>query len=139
VRTAESIAKRLSIAVQVREELREYAIGDWEDMPFRDLAEQHDFVNKATADPEFAPPGGESLREVAQRMVPAVNAIHGSHLADDKILLVGHGAAMAVALASLIDRDPAGWTDYQFANCSLTELVLSPAPYVNFFNSTQHL
>ena len=139
VGTAEQVAKRLDIEVEVRAELREYAIGDWEDLPFRDLHDDHDFVNKATADPDFAPPGGESLSEVAERIVPAVNDIHGSHPDDARILLVGHGAAMAVALASLIDDDPAGWTNYHFANCSLTELVLSPAPYVNFFNSTQHL
>ena len=139
VGTAESVARRLDIEVEIRDELREYAIGEWEDMPFRELAENHDFVNKATADPEFAPPGGESLSAVAQRIVAAVNDIHGAHPADAKVLLVGHGAAMAVALASLIDQDPAGWTNYHFANCSLTELVLSPAPYVNFFNSIQHL
>jgi broad specificity phosphatase PhoE len=139
VGTAESVAKRLDVEVEIRDELREYAIGEWEDMPFRDLAEHHDFVNKATADPEFAPPGGESLSAVAQRIVRAVNDIHSAHPADAKVLVVGHGAAMAVALASLIDQDPAGWTNYHFANCSLTELVLSPAPYVNFFNSIQHL
>ncbi len=139
VGTAESIGKRLGIGVEVREDLREYAIGEWEDLSFRDLADRHDFVNRASADPDFAPPGGESLIEVARRMVPTFNAIHALHPADTKVLLVGHGAAMAIALATLIDQDPAGWTNYHLANCSLTELVLSPAPYVNFFNSTQHL
>jgi hypothetical protein len=44
-----------------------------------------------------------------------------------------------VALGTLIEQDPGRWTNYHFANCSLTELVLSPTAYVNFFNSTQHL
>ncbi|MDH3641072.1 MAG: histidine phosphatase family protein [Gammaproteobacteria bacterium] len=139
VATAEASGKRLGLEVVVREELREYAIGEWEDMPFRRLHEQHDFIRQATADQDFAPPGGESLRGVAERMVPAVSDIHDAHPGDATVLLVGHGAALAVALASLIDQDPTGWTDYLIANCSLTELVLSPAPYVNFFNSTQHL
>jgi broad specificity phosphatase PhoE len=140
VSTAESVAKRLKIQVEIREELTEYAIGDWEGMSFRDLTERHDFISQATADPSFTPPGGESLSEVAQRIVSAVNDIHNDHSADTKnVLVVGHGAAMAVALAALIDEDPADWTNYQLANCSLTELVLSSAPYVNFFNSTAHL
>ena len=137
--TAEATGKRLGLEVVVREELREYAIGEWEDLPFRHLHEHHNFIGKATADLDFAPPGGESLRGVAERMVPAVSDIHDAHPSDATVLLVGHGAAMAVALASLIDQDPSGWTNYLIANCSLTELVLSPAPYVNFFNSTQHL
>jgi len=88
---------------------------------------------------DFAPPGGESLRQVAQRMVPALQEIHDRHPDEDQILLVSHGAALAVALGSLLEQNPANWTNYHFANCSLTELVLSPAPYVNFFNSTRHL
>jgi broad specificity phosphatase PhoE len=139
VGTARQVGARLDIEVKVREELREYAIGEWEGLAFRDLAQRHDFVNVATADPDFTPPGGESLSDVALRMVPAINAIHNAHPLDARVLLVSHGAAMAVALASLIDNNPSGWTNYQFANCSLTELVISPAPCVNFFNSTQHL
>lgn len=139
VATAESIGKRLNVAVEPREDWREYAIGEWENLPFRELAERHDFINLATTDPDFAPPGGESLRIVAERVVPLIKSIHDSHPADATVLLVGHGAATAVALATLIDLDPAGWTNYHLANCSLTELMLSPSPYVNFFNSTQHL
>ncbi len=139
VATATSIGQRLEIEVQVCEGLREYAIGEWEGLPFRDLAGDHNFVSKATADPEFAPPGGESLSTVGERIVAALGDINNTHLTDAKVLVVGHGAAMAVALASLFDNDPASWTNYHFDNCSLTELVISPTPYVNFFNVTQHL
>lgn len=137
--TAEAIALATGLEVQVHDDLREYAIGDWEGMPFRELQERHRFVQIAREDQDFAPPGGESLRQVAERMVAAVNEIHTRHAPDARVLVVGHGAALAVALGSLLDRDPARWTDYPFANCSLTELVLSPAPYVNFFNATHHL
>ncbi|MEZ5560764.1 MAG: histidine phosphatase family protein [Pseudomonadales bacterium] len=137
--TAQTVADRLQLPVVVEPDLREYAIGEWEDMPFRVLAEQHRFIEMATSDHDFAPPGGESLREVAQRMVPAVRAIAERHDDEETVLLVSHGAAMAVALGAILDGNPATWTNYHFANCSLTELVLSPAPYVNFFNSVQHL
>ena len=137
--TAEAAASRLEIEPVVVEALAEYGIGEWEGMPFAHLAEEHDFVSRATTDPTFAPPGGESLEEVANRIVPALRRIHDQHAEDEKVLIVSHGAAMAVALGALIESSPANWTNYHFANCSLTELVLSPAPYVNFFNSTQHL
>jgi len=137
--TAEAIAASTGLEVRVHDGLREYAIGDWEGMSFQELQERHRFVEVATRDHDFAPPGGETLRDVAGRIVPAVQEIHASHAAHERVLLVGHGAALAVALGTLIDSDPARWVHYHLSNCSLTELVLSPTPYVNFFNATHHL
>jgi probable phosphoglycerate mutase len=137
--TAAAVGDRLGLPVTVHDSLREYAIGEWENLPFRQLAEEHRFMALTTGDHDFAPPGGESLREVADRMIPALREIHEQHQDEGQVLLVSHGAALAVALGVLLENNPASWTNYQFANCSLTELVLSPAPYVNFFNSTRHL
>jgi broad specificity phosphatase PhoE len=120
------------------EGLAEYAIGEWEGLAFSHLREKHDFFARAAADPHFAPPGGETLAAVSRRIVTALWEIHGRH-EGERVLIVGHGAALAVGLGSLLDEDPRRWVDYPVANCSLTELVLSPSPYVNFFNSTYHL
>ncbi len=142
VDTAGVVAERCELAPVVMEGLSEYAIGEWEDMPFQHLSEELDFINRATSDHSFAPPGGESLRGVAGRIVTTMHDIRGRHEQQDEeeqILIVSHGAVMAVALGALLHTDPGRWTDYHFANCSLTELVLSESPYVNFFNSTQHL
>ena len=141
-KTAAAVGAALGVPVEVHPELREYAIGEWEDLPFRYLYDELDFMNLARADLNFAPPGGESLSQVSGRMVPAIRELHDRHAQSDdseKILLVSHGVALAVALATLLESDPAGWVNYQFANCGLTELVLSPQPYVNFFNHTLHL
>lgn len=137
--TAIAVGEVLGLEVYLRPDLREYELGDWENMRFRDLAAKYQFVDTATRDQHFAPPGGETLRQVAERIVPAFDEIHRSHGEDERVLVVSHGAAMAVALGSLIEGDPGSWVNYHFGNCSLTELVLSPAPYVNFFNLTQHL
>lgn len=137
--TAGQVAESLALEPVIVSELREYAIGDWEGLPFSHLMEAHDFIHRATTDPAFAPPGGESLAEVAARIVPALRQIHRSHADGERVVVVGHGAALAVAVSALVDGDPAHWVDYHLSNCSLTELVLSPTPYVNFFNSTQHL
>ena len=59
---------------QVLEGLSEYAIGEWEDMPFQHLIDELDFINRATSDHSFAPPGGESLRGVARRIVTVTGA-----------------------------------------------------------------
>jgi broad specificity phosphatase PhoE len=137
--TAAIIADSLGLEVEVHHDLREYAIGEWENKSFKELAAAYQFVELATGDHDFSPPGGETLRQVAARIVPAIREIHQRHEHDERVLVVGHGAALAVALGVLIDHNPGSWTNYHFANCSLTELVLSPSPYVNFFNNTLHL
>jgi len=138
--TAQIIARQSpALTVQTCENLREYAIGDWEDMAFSELAKQHDFVNRATADLEFAPPGGESLRQVAERFTDALTQIDQRHSAAESVLVVSHGAIMAVGLGTLLDNNPARWVDYNFGNCSVTQLVMGDPAYVEFFNATDHL
>ena len=137
--TAAAIAKRAGHSVVVHDDLREYAIGEWEGMPHRELQKQHRFIDLSTENHDFAPPGGETLGGVAKRVTDALREIAGRHGPDERVAVVSHGAALGVALGTLLDNDPGRWTQYQFANCSLTELVLSPAPYVNFFNQTFHL
>lgn len=138
-RTAEAVQARLDLTPTPLEGLVEYDIGDWEGLAFATLADEHDFYHRTRSDLDFAPPGGESLGAVATRIVNALRTIHERHEADERVLVVGHGASLAVALSTILADDPAAWVDYPVANCSLTELVLSPAPYVNFFNFTQHL
>ena len=119
--------------------LQEMSIGQWEDMPFRDLVEQHDFIERATQNIEFAPPGGESLLQVAQRVSDAFHHIDDQHAEEHTVLVVSHGVAMAVALAVFLHESPSRWMDYHFDNCSLTEFRLSPDPVVYSFNISAHL
>lgn len=137
--TAEAVRAEVKLEPTPVAGLAEYAIGDWEGLAFDFLAEAHDFYERTRGNPNFAPPGGESLNTVAARIVSALQSIHDRHQPQEKVLVVSHGAALAVALGTLLNDDPRCWVEYPVANCSLTELVLSPAPYVNFFNSTQHL
>ena len=135
--TAAPIASAFGITPIIHDDLREWDIGEWEDLPFSVLAEQHDFMGKIRKDPGFKPPRGESLDEVATRMVTALQQINESHTGS--VAVVSHGAAMAVALATLLDQDYHRWSHYLCENCGMTELVLGAAPYVNFFNRTEHL
>ncbi len=137
--TAKAVQAELNLEPTPVPDLVEYAIGDWEGLAFDFLAEQHDFFHRTRGNPDFSPPGGESLNSVSARIVAALRSIHDRHDAGEQVLVVGHGAALAVALGTILNNDPRCWVEYPVANCSLTELMLSPAPYVNFFNSTQHL
>lgn len=137
--TANALAAALARPVVTDDDLREYAIGELEDTPYRTLAEEHDFFRLIGDDPDYAPPGGDSLRGVERRIVPALERIHAEHAGARHVVIVSHGAALAIALAALLDRDPARWNQYPIANCSITELLLEPEPLLGAINRIEHL
>jgi len=93
--TAAVIAARLGLQVVTAPALREQCHGAWEGRPAADRA-----ALLADADPDWAPPGGESARALATR-VAAVLDSHGT----DGTVLVSHGETLRTALALLTGTD----------------------------------
>ncbi len=139
LRTAQAIGGALGQPVQLDEDLREYGIGELEDTSFAALQSEHDFFRRIREDHDFAPLGGDSINAVARRIVPALRRIYVADDSTRPIVVVSHGAALAIALAALLDADANHWTNYPIDNCSVTELLLEPEPLVAAFNNTEHL
>jgi probable phosphoglycerate mutase len=118
--------------------LAEYGIGALENETFADLAARHRFFEQAGADLTWAPPGGESLGAVGERVVAAWRAIARQHPAAE-IVVVSHGAAIATGLAVLLHEDPRAWMRYTFRNTSVTELALEPVPRLMTVDLVDHL
>lgn len=118
--------------------LAEMSIGDWEDMRFVDLNREHNLIERLNQDIGWAPPNGEALSTVAQRMRRSLEDISAAHTKDEAVLIVSHGAAMAIALGELVHNTPTAWGRYHFENCSLTQLRLgegdTPAELIDFNN-----
>ena len=136
--TAEPIAAELGLSARVEPGLAEYGIGELEGVSYLALAQQHRFFEKIAADPDFAPPLGESPRQVVARVSAALAAIAGAHRGGP-VVVVSHGAALGLALGSLLERDANQWQRFHLANCGLSELVLEPAPRLLSWNATGHL
>ena len=136
--TACEIAEVLGLDVVAEPRLKEYGIGILEGETFGELHRQHDFFNRIDADPHYAPDGGESLLQVGQRMHQAIVDLQARH-EGQKILAVSHGAAMALALADLLEGDFYAWNNYHFQNTAVTELQLGRPPQLVRFNCTAHL
>jgi len=118
--------------------LAEMSIGQWEDMEFAKLNAEHRLIERFNTDLDWAPPKGESLGTVALRMQESLLQIADNHGADETVLVVSHGAAMAVALGQLLHQDPREWIQYRFDNCSLTEIRLGDNPSLEKFNDCSH-
>lgn len=135
--TASATAKLLDLPVETHPGLAEMSIGEWEGLSFAELRSSHQLFRNIVQDPNYAPPGGESLQSVADRVSDAMHSIDQAHR-DEKVLIVSHGIAMAIALAVFMNDDPTRFVDYHFHNCSITELLLAPAQ-VTSLNQYAHL
>ncbi len=135
--TAEPIAARLGLALRIEADLREYHLGEWEGVTYRELATRHRLFERMQADPDWQPGGGESPRGVAERLGGRLRAIAAQH-PGERVIVVTHGGALALALGLLLDRDPAAWRRVM-SNAAVSDLRFDPEPELLSFNDTAHL
>ncbi|MFI7224515.1 bifunctional RNase H/acid phosphatase [Nonomuraea angiospora] len=139
--TAEAVARRTGLDVEVEEDLRELDFGDWEGHTFTEVQRRWPAELSAWfADPETAPPGGESFATVARRVQAAgerlVERYEGktvlavSHVTPIKMLL---RLALTAPLESLYRMH------LDVACLSLIEYYADGPAVVKSFNDTSHL
>lgn len=135
--TAEPIARRLGIELRIDPDLTEFHLGSWEGETYADLHRERRLWDHMRADPDFAPHGGESPRQVAERLGGALRRIASVH-AGERVVVVAHGGALAIGLGRILDGDSREWRRV-VANGSVSELAFGPAPDLISFNHVDHL
>lgn len=135
--TAERIAERLGLVPEIDPDLSEYDLGDWEGMSFESLLHDKKLFDNMRSDPHYRPHGGESPKQVADRLVGSLRAIAARH-PGERVVVVSHGGALSMAFGLLLDNDYSSWTR-MMNNCAISELVLDPQPELVSFNVTEHL
>jgi len=100
--TAEIIAKKRQIDIIVSPTWREIDFGAWEGLTYDEIAASFADQLGFFADPEhYAPPQGETLTEVLQRVTPALQEImQRGH--NGEIVLVSHGGVLRGLLCALL-------------------------------------
>lgn len=99
--TAEILARRLSLIVEVADGLREYDCGDLEGFGDEETWKRHSEVINAwlyNQDFDVRSPGGESFHDIERRFVPFIDYLRGRHDDGETILLVGHGGTYRAML-----------------------------------------
>jgi probable phosphoglycerate mutase len=113
--TAEAIAMRANLVVEIQPNLREQSYGSWERLT-ADEARQRDPKRFAawSAGQRVAPPGGETLSAVRQRVVACVCELAERH-AGETVALVAHvgpiKALLCVALGLPLSGARRFWID----------------------------
>ena len=135
--TARAIADALGVDTRIEPDLTEYHLGSLEGVSYRELTAKHRLFERMREDPDHAPGGGESPRQVAERYAGALRRIAAAHPGGNPIV-VGHGGALTLGLALLVDGDVNSWRS-AMSNCAVSDLVFDPRPELVSFNHTDHL
>lgn len=112
--TALALSEATGLPVHTDARLRETNLGQWQGLTHHDVDEQFPGA-RATwrADATWAPPGGESRVDVAQRTAPVVRELVdelGDAWDERPVIVVAHGGAIAALTASLLDLPVTRWT-----------------------------
>ena len=135
--TARPIADRLGLAARIEDDLREYHLGAWEGVSYAELVREHRLFERMRADPDWQPGGGESARQVAERLAGQLAAIAARH-AGQRVIVVSHGGALTLGLGLLLDRELSAWRRVM-DNCAISDLVFDPEPSLVRWNDIEHL
>lgn len=95
--TAEILASKLHLPIQYREDLLELDFGEWTGLTFDAVRRDERWQAWSNCRSIAAVPGGESMRQVQERVVKALIDLHQIHR-DETVLLVSHGDVIRAAL-----------------------------------------
>ncbi|PLY02159.1 MAG: alpha-ribazole phosphatase [Desulfuromonas sp.] len=103
VEGAQLLAASHGLVPELREELRELHIGDWEGMTWQELQQQYPEQWQARLDDivHYQVPGGESLAAMSARVIPVIEQIVDAHPGEE-VVVVAHGGVNRVILLEAI-------------------------------------
>ena len=100
--TAQAVAGKKGLEVKVDPRLREISLGEWEGLTSDEIARIYptEWQDRIENPLEARAPGGESILDLAGRVIPVVWDICRMYPAG-RILIVSHGLALAVLLCHI--------------------------------------
>jgi broad specificity phosphatase PhoE len=135
--TAEYIASAHGLPVETDERLIELDYGEWDGVPLR-LVPPEDWAGWRV-DATFAPPGGESLVDVHERVASfCADTVSES---DDVTIAVSHVSPIKAAVCVALGADPLTTWRMQLSLASITRIGGRPdgSPYLLTYNEVAHL
>jgi ribonuclease H / adenosylcobalamin/alpha-ribazole phosphatase len=141
VQTAHEVAAVTGAAVVTDDGFRETDFGAWEGLTFAEVRDRWPAeASTWLADPEVAPPGGESFTDVSARVTAALRRV----LADQdgqRVLIVSHVTPIKMLVAAALLAPPAALYRMHLdvaALCEIDWYADGPA-VLRSFNDTGHL
>jgi probable phosphoglycerate mutase len=139
--TAQAVARRGAQRIVPERGLRERSFGEFEGFTWKEIEQRwpDESARWRQRDLDFAPAGGETLRQFYARSVATATRIAAAHLGET-IALVAHGGVMdcLYRAAARIDLEaPRSW---QLGNASINRLLYTPQGFTLVgWSDTLHL
>ena len=121
--TAEPIARRLGLGVEVVDALTEIDVGEWTGQPFDELRDDPRWTLWNAARSSTRAPGGETMLEVQGRMVGHMEALR-ARFPDGAVVLVSHADVIKAALAYCLGLSLDALQRFEIAPASLSTVVI---------------
>jgi broad specificity phosphatase PhoE len=101
-KTAAVVAERLGVMAEVRRDLREIGLGEWEGLTFGEVQRRfpEEYRRRGEEIVSYRPPGGESFADCARRAVRAFAEI--THSRTGPLLIVGHAGVNRSLIAHIL-------------------------------------
>jgi alpha-ribazole phosphatase len=136
--TAEIIARGRNFRVEFREELAELDFGRFEGMTYAEIVER--YPDWQPSDYNFAAYGGESLKQLSQRLRAFEKELRSHNPADDNILIIAHAGSLRVLLCQLLGIDIKNWRRFRLVPASLTVIEdVERESVLTLLNDVSHL
>ena len=139
--TAQIILGQRPTSLHSTDRLREFHKGVFEGLTVHEYMRRYPDQYQASLvnDLDFAPTGGETIRQTSARMAGFVSDLKKRHQ-DETVLVVGHGGSLRSAVVAIMDFPlEANWKLNMY-NCSLSVFDIYPDNAVMLlYNDTSHL
>ena len=124
--------------------LREKSFGEWEGMTFAEMEARYPerYAELFSDGGSFAPPGGESDRQLLRRVGAAVDRLREAHGHErGNLLLVAHGGSLCAAIVRLLELSAASMWRFRLDNGGLSAVTLyaDGGAALDLLNDTSHL
>ena len=106
--TARTILQGRDATISPSPEIREFAFGRWEGLTGAQIKETDPvmFDDWRLRSETFAPPGGESVLDLADRVRRFLARVKGAHGDGEAVLVAGHGGCLTILITCLLDLRP---------------------------------
>ena len=141
VQTAQEVATVIGAPVVTDDGFRETDFGAWEGLTFAEVREQWpDEMANWMADPQVAPPGGESFTDVSARVTEALHRVLAER-EGQRVLIVSHVTPIKTLVAAALLAPPSALYRMHLDLAALSEIdwYAGGSAVLRSFNATSYL
>lgn len=139
--TANAIAHATSSPLTADPGLRERGFGEFEGKTYAEIEATWPEASQRwrKREPHWAPPGGESLSTMRERVLTTASALAQQHLGG-QIVLVAHGGVMDILYRLATGQELHAPRTWQLGNAAINRLLWTPEGFTLVgWSDTQHL